>query len=471
MLQPEYDFEDEECFYDSDEDSQEVELHPSQSEIYDTLFLSKAARFVVACCARGYGKSYVAAVAACTAIVELLELAVRIPNKTVYIIAPTYDQVTDIYYPLIAYELGMEQYAISSSRALGRFVFPGNVELRLLSYEAVERMRGKGAYFVVWDEVSSCKRGIDPKEAWESVIMPTIITRWSNQRALAYGARSAGRALIISTPKGYNFFYEMFNYRERDSNWLSFHYDYTKSPFLDPEEIEKIRNNTDPVKFASEYLASFKESGNNVFYCFDRKVHVRGDLPDIYKPDKDTDTAGETIYVNIDFNVGLQCSSVMVIRGDQVHILDEFQGHPDTEQLAIAVSTKYKGHKIYAHPDPSGRARKSSAPVGRTDFSILQSYGIECLAHSKAPPIIDSVAAVNRMLMTASGKVSMYVHPRCKGVITSLERTKWVDGNPDTAAIDKKESIEHYSDGIRYGIEYQFPIRSGTKTVKRGFGF
>ena len=58
------------------------------------------------------------------------------------------------------------------------------------------------AYFVVWDEVSSCRKGIEPKEAWQSVIQPTIITRWSNQRAEAYGARSAGRALIISTPKG-----------------------------------------------------------------------------------------------------------------------------------------------------------------------------------------------------------------------------------------------------------------------------
>jgi hypothetical protein len=170
-------------------------------------------------------------------------------------------------------------------------------------------------------------------------------------------------------------------------------------------------------------------------------------------------------------NILIQASAVFVIRGKQVHFIAEFKGHPDTETLAIAITTKYKDHKIFAYPDPSGRARKSSAPVGRTDFSILESYGIRCLAKPKAPPIVDSVAAVNRMLMTASGIISMYVHPRCTGVITSLERTKWVDRNPDTATIDKSEGVEHYSDGIRYAMEYLFPVNAGGKRTVRGFNF
>lgn len=446
-----------------------INLHSGQSEVFEDLFVDKKHRFDVVCCSRGWGKSFMAATAAVTAIYELLELDLKVPNKTVYIIAPTYDQVTDIYYPLINYDLGMEDVALRSSRDLGRFVFPKNVELRLLSYEAVERIRGKGAYFVVWDEISSCKKGIHPKEAWQSVIEPAILTRWSPERAKAYGAKSAGRGLFISTPKGYNFFHEMFHYSEVDDNWGAFHYDFRASPFLDPNEIERIKRNTDPIKFASEYLASFTDSGNKVFYCFDRKKHVTQEISDFIPPK--AGEKGEDVHINIDFNVGLQCSSAFAIRGGQIHILDEFKGHPDTETLAISISTKYKGHKVYAYPDPSGRARKSSAPVGRTDFSILESYGIKCLARAKAPPIIDSVNAVNKKLMNAAGDISLYVHPKCVGVINSLERTKWVDNNPDTAAIDKSEGIEHFSDGIRYGVEYLFPITSGTKRVQRGFGF
>jgi hypothetical protein len=173
----------------------------------------------------------------------------------------------------------------------------------------------------------------------------------------------------------------------------------------------------------------------------------------------------------IDFNVGIQATSICAIRGGQVHVLDEMKGHPDTETLALALRQKYEGHKIFAYPDPSGKARKSSAPVGVTDFTILQSAGIQVLSRQSAPPISDSVQAVNRMLETASGKMNFFVHPRCKGVIESLERTKWVDNKPETAVIDKTEGIEHFSDGIRYGVEYMFPVVSHQKRTSRGFGF
>jgi hypothetical protein len=172
-----------------------INLHAGQTEPYEDLFVDMAHRYTSVCCSRGWGKSYLAGAAAVTAVFELMALDVKVPHKVVYIIAPTYDQVTDIYYPLINYDLGMEHYALSSSKDTGRFIFPNKVELRLISYEAVERMRGKGAYFVVWDEISSCVKGLKPKSAWEGVIQPCITTRWSPKRAAIYGSRSAGRAL------------------------------------------------------------------------------------------------------------------------------------------------------------------------------------------------------------------------------------------------------------------------------------
>jgi hypothetical protein len=158
------------------------------------------------------------------------------------------------------------------------------------------------AYFVVWDEVSSCKKGISPKEAWQGVIQPCIITRWSNERALSYGAPAPGRALIISTPKGYNFFHEMHTYESTDRNWKSYHYDYTQSPYLDVAEIERIKHTIDPIEFASEYLASFADSGNNVFYCFDRRKHITNELEEFLPPQGHE--KGEDVHVCIDFNVG-----------------------------------------------------------------------------------------------------------------------------------------------------------------------
>lgn len=440
-----------------------IHLHPGQTEVFRTLFVEKTARFVATCCARGWGKSYMAAAAAIAAVFELIEMAWNVPNKTVYIIAPTYDQVTDIYFPLLMYDLGVENHVIKASRDLGRFIFPNKTELRLISYEAVERMRGKGAYFVVWDEISSCTKGIGAKEAWEAVVQPCIITRWSEKRQKRYAAPSPGRALVITTPKGYNYFYDMYNYREHDPLWASFHYDYRQSPLIDVNEVERIRHTIDPIEFASEYMADFKESGYNVFHCFDRKTHVTSEVEDF--------SEDEVVHACIDFNVGLQCTSFFAIRGGQNHIIDEMKGHPDTETLGIAIKQKYPNNRINAFPDPSGRARKTSAPVGTTDFTILENMGIRCLARKKAPPISDSVNAVNRQLLTAAGDVNTFIHPRCQGVIKSLERTIWTDRNPDLATIDKSEGVEHYSDGIRYGFEYLYPVNQTGSRTARGFSF
>ena len=170
-------------------------------------------------------------------------------------------------------------------------------------------------------------------------------------------------------------------------------------------------------------------------------------------------------------NIKIQASSAWALRGNQLFCIDEFKGHPDTETLAISLSTKYSGHRIFAYPDPTGKSRKTSAAVGVTDFRILESKGLVVRAHNHSPSIVDSVNAVNRMFKTAAGDINAYVHPRCQGVITSLERTIWLDNNPNTATIDKKEGIEHFSDGVRYGFEYLFPIKSHKKSTVRGFGF
>ena len=454
-----------------DDDEPPIELHPGQSEIFSAMFLEQLYRFVTAVCARGWGKSYFAALSAMTAIWELVELDISVPNKNVYIVAPTFDQVKEIYYPILVYEMGVDAFTMRPpSRDRGRFIFPNNEELRLVSFEAVERLRGKGSYFTVNDEMSSWSKGMTAKDAWEDILQPMILTRWSKSRAEFFNAPSAGRALTITTPKGFNFVYDMFHYPETDKDWGSYHYDYRTSPYLDPDEIERAKNTMDPIKFATEFRADFKDSGTNVFYMFDRKIHVRDDIE--YWDEPTEDSEGEDVYAFIDFNVGIMACSLWALRGGVFHGIDEFLGHPNTPELADALEERFKGHQVLAFPDPTGKARKSSAPVGVTDLNILNSRkNIHVRARQKSPPISDSVNAVNGKLLNANGAIGMYLHPRMKGTIRSMERTQWVDRNPDNATIDKSEGIEHYSDGVRYGVEFLFPVKSFQSRSSRGFKF
>ena len=444
----------------------QITLHEGQSEVMSDLFLDKVCRWSVTCASRGFGKSYLAATTAMVAAQELMQLPPEVPNKNVAIIAPSYQHVTDIYFPLLAYQLGLENFAIKSSRSAGMFWLPNNTTLKLWSYEASERMRGSGQYFVVADEVCSWKgAGLTLKESWESIIQPCITTRWSPANAARWGAPSPGRAMIISTPMGYNYFYEMFNRGEVDKNWKSYHYTYRDSPYLDVDEIERAKMTLDPLKFAREYEASFEDSGNNVFYMFKRKLHVAQDLPDF--------EAKETVHVALDFNVGVMASTIGARRGNQTHWLYELVGHPDTQSVAKLLKERYvdKGHKVIVYPDPTGKARKSSAAVGVTDFSILKAHGLQLLVKPKSPPIVDSVNAVNTQLQNARGDVNMFFHPRLVNSIRSMERTTWIENNPDSAQIDKKEGVEHWSDGIRYYADYTTPIIHSTTRPVQGFSF
>jgi len=427
-----------------------ITLHPGQSRVFRDLFVTKQVNHAVVCASRGFGKSYFAAACAVQAISELLAMPEGTPNRNVALIAPTFSQAVDIYYPLLAYQFDLENKASKSSRANGTFWFGPEVHLRVWSYEASERMRGTGQYFVVSDEITSWEGGgTNPQEAWESVIQPCILTRWPR----------VGRSLTISTPKGHDYFYDMYNFPQMDSDWGAYHFTYRDSPYLDETVIEKAKLTLDPIKFAREYEASFDESGNNVFYCFNRADHVSADIEKLQP--------GETVHAAIDFNIGIMACSVFVLRGDQMHFVDEFIGHPDTDALAKNLQRKYAGHEIIAYPDPSGRARKTSAAIGKTDFSILEGYGIKTRARRKHPPIVDSVSAVNRKLKNARGDVGMYFRPELQNSIRSMERTVWTEKNPDSATIDKRNGDEHHSDGIRYATEYLFPVNSGSLRTAR----
>jgi len=431
-----------------------IRLHKGQSEAFKRLFVDKTHKYLPVVCSRGWGKSYFGVTAAMTAVHELMQLPADVPNKVVWIIAPTHDDVVEIYAPLLSGEFG--GYSLKDSKDRGIYQFPSNTRLRLLSYEAVEKIRGKGAYFVVWDEISKCTKGIRPKSAWEGAIEPAIRTRWSVMNANKYNAPSAGRALFIGTPKGYNFLYSLY------TRYNGLRYNYKQSPLLDPVEIESLKNEMDPVEFATEYGAEFKESGLLVFHQFDRAIHVRKDLDDIKSDDQ--------LYISLDFNVGIMASTIFVIRGKQYQALDETKGASDTETWARAIKAKYPTQRIHVYPDPTGNQRKTSAAIGVTDFTILRNAGFDVLSRSSSPSLVDSAKAVNRQLMNANGLVNLYIHPRCVNTIVSLERTSWVEGT-DNAVINKADNIEHWSDGIRYMVEYRDPINDSGSRHSRGFNF
>lgn len=423
-----------------------VTLHPGQSEMFRGLWLDKDFRYAVCCATRGWGKSVFAGACAAGAIEELVKMPKGTPNRNVALIASTFQQAQDVFYPMLAYNFGLLDYATRTSKRDGLFYFGEEVCLKIWSAEAVDRMRGTGQYFVVTDELSAWKiPGNTPKQLWEGVIKPCMDTRWPED----------SRALIISTPRGFDYFHDLYSNELIDEDWKSFHFDYTQAPYLSTKAVEKARALLDPLTFAREYLASFEESGASVFPDFDRKTHVDAMLEDFRE--------GETVHACIDFNINIMATSIFALRGKSVQILDEFKGARNTDELVEILKVRYldKGHRVIAYPDPTGRRGQTQGTIGKSDFNILEAAGIITQARAKNPPIVDSVAAVNAKIKSARGNMELAVHPRCMHTIRSLERTVWEERSTEIAKIDKTQNIEHFSDGIRYAMEYLFPVRAG----------
>jgi len=108
------------------------------------------------------------------------------------------------------------------------------------------------------------------------------------------------------------------------------------------------------------------------------------------------------------------------------------------------------------YPDPAGKARKSSAG-GRTDISILQNAGFKVLVRNNHTPVRDRVNAVNAKLKNTNGTPSLFVDPKCKQIISSLERIVY---KPGTSIIDKDGDLDHMADAVGYLVDYLYPLRT-----------
>ena len=406
-----------------------IVLHPGQSKVFGDIFGDEESENVFSLCtSRGWGKSRLLATVAINGIKEMLDMPLATRNKNAILVGPTQTQTTSIFLPIFE-EYGLMGKCVKYNISTSSFFFQKNVMFRLLSYEAIARLRGLGIYLFLGDEVASWHNA---GYALQSIVHPAQATRWP----------SIYKRVLASTPLGYNDFYDIHTHEKT----VSYKFDYTEAPYLDPNEVEFAKQTMDPINFAREYLATFAESGLSVFYSFSRTRNVKK-LP----PLKDD----EKLYIGLDFNVGIMASVIGVMRGGELHIIAETVGASNTASWANDILSRYANgrRKIVIYPDPTGDSKKTSAPLGQTDISILRDKGFEVVLPSdRIIKVVDSVNVTNGLLLSASGETVLYFDVEgCKRhTIPSMERCVWQEGTSDRLAIDKRKGDEHWSEAVRY---------------------
>lgn len=408
-----------------------IELFDFQQEV-----LTDPARFKIMASGRRVGKSYLAAVAAYNHCLEQ-------SNRRALIIGPTVSMIRESIWTTLK-GLVHPDHINGYPREIDLEIrFINGSKITLKGFDRPDSLRGisPSPTFIVLDEFAFIKQS-----AFTEVILP--MTSDPQRRASVF---------IISTPKGItNDFYKLWVKGQEDKTglWKSWQFtaEHVRPDMKD--EIELARVTMDEKSFNQEYCATFNNTGDAVFYNFNRNIHVTNNLLPI--------EPGEPIHISIDFNVKIMASTVWCHRGNQLHAMDEFYGNADTHQLIRSIKGRYKNRDIICYPDASGRAMKTSAATGTTDFSILRNAGFKVLARSKQPPLVDSVNAVNALLKDAKGNTRLYFNKeKTPRTIASVETTTWKEGfttGMDNAIIDKSKGVEHFSDGVRYICEFLYPI-------------
>lgn len=344
-------------------------------------------RFKVAACGRRFGKSYLA-----TYII--LTKAFEKPNQNFFFVAPTFSQARQILWEILKSKV-RDKLAKKINESRLEVELINGTRIFLKGADRADTMRGVSLDGCVLDEFSTVR---DSKEVWQQVLRPALSDK-------------KGWCLFISSPKGRDYFYDLYNNAKSSNDWKSWQFTTLDGGYVDEDEITAARNDLDERSFNQEYLSSFESFDGLVVPNFDRSLNNT----------TETITEHDTLIFGIDFNINLMPCIVFVKRNHELHAVDEFFGSFNTAELMEAIKRRYPKHKKLFHTDASGTQNRSSAG-GKTDISIIRDCGFRIQNLTKNPNVIDRVNACNSMVCAIDGTRRVFVSSKCKRLLETLEK-------------------------------------------------
>jgi PBSX family phage terminase large subunit len=395
-------------------------LHPAQS-----IIAKSRHRFRVVNCGRRFGKTILA-------VYEMIGRAVAKGETHIAYVAPNFQQARDIaWLELRKIALPITEEANEARLELSVKTKDGGIStIKLRGYEAVESLRGQFFDLLVLDEVASMRNFW---VGWEEVLRPTLTDR-------------KGDAMFISTPKGFNHFYELYQKENEDEDYKSFHFTSYDNPHIPKEEIDKAKEELPEDKFSQEYLADFRKTEGLVYKEFDRTKHLFGE--------EIRDKEFVEILVGIDFGYSNPATVITIgVDSDRkYYVLEEwYKAKQTTEQIVeIAISTN--GHKFY--PDPAEPDR----------VKAMEDAGLRTMDVKKGrDSIVFGVDKIRELIK----QNRFFVSRDCKNTILEFETYRYPDKKigRNEQELPVKEN-DHALDAIRYVIMMHEPV---TKNVNVDF--
>lgn len=375
--------------------------------------------------------------------------AARNPGCSSAIVAPTYRMLKDFTLPALE----------------------NNLQSNAIPYE--HRKTDWIIYLPWWDHQILLRSGDDPDKlrggnlAGAGVEEPGLMSVRVWEQVLARVRDPGAHHLmrwVCGTPEGFDWGYDYFG---------------TGRPGYKVARAATIENLAIDSSYERELRASLDEAHaqaylegkwvplfqRQVYYNFDRTVH--GTEPCDYDPDL-------PLFFSHDFNVNPMCSVVfqapVIKHRRRIKFIDEIiLPNSNTPEACEEFLSRYGDHSglVFIGGDPSARARDTRQESARSDFDIIEDELrrgmkfaiVDRLVDAAAPPLKRRHNTANALLKNSSGEVSLWVDPRCKGLISSFERTVRKEGSQ---IVDKSiewrwkhhrfVGVEHPTDAATYPL-------------------
>lgn len=399
---------------------QSATLHQSQA-----LIASDTHRFRVVNCGRRFGKTLLS----CW---EMVAVAVSKKDMRIAYVAPTYQQARDIAWAeLKSITKDIQAGRPNESRLEVRVKTSqgGESLITLRGWESIETLRGQAYDFIVLDEVSSYRNFW---EHWQEVIRPTLTDR-------------KGEALFISTPKGFNHFYDLYNLELKDADYKSFHFTTYDNPYIPREEVDKAKKELTEDRFAQEYLADFRKTEGLVYKEFRREKHIF-----------DTEvTRLVKRFSGVDFGFTNPAAVLEVLMDDdrRYYIRSEWYKRGQTDAQIADYVAAMSFEEVYPDPESASGVEE----LRRRDVNVRDVI--------KNKDSVRNGINIVRELFKAN---RLFVHKSCVNLINELETYAYPDKKPDHNEEENpiKEN-DHALDAMRYALMMSAGI--GESTVIRAF--
>jgi PBSX family phage terminase large subunit len=374
-------------------------------------------RFRVLCCGRRWGKT--------TLAIDQMKGQAAIPNARIAYVAPTYQQARDIAWEQLRKDCKEVAESINEARLEIKLVNGSMIVLR--GWESIETLRGQNFNLVVLDEVASMRNFW---VNWREVIRPTLTD-------------SRGEAIFISTPKGFNHFYDLANQELTDTDFKTFHFTSYANHHLPVDELNSAKASLPPDAFSQEYLADFTKTQGLVYKEFDRTKHLYEELPQLIYWDKPM-FAYQTLGA-VDFGYR-NPAAILTAKwnGERLFIEDEWYKRERTDiQIAEYVALQ---HFKEVYPDPENQGA----------IEELRRKNINVKEVVKGPGSVkNGIQMIREMLIRGD----LLINKRCVNLIAEFEMYSYDDENIERNEQENPiKAHDHALDALRYLVSSLLPI-------------